>query len=158
MSYDEFCSIWIPLGEELLTIATSMLSSRQEAEDALQDLYIKLWLRRETLDNVYNPAGYATRVLKNLCIDRIRKAGLQDALPEDLVGQDVQPVEQQEEIKMISDAILKLPDNQRKVLEMRTMREMSYKDISEETGMSRLTLRVLLSKARKTLRKRHEHT
>lgn len=154
MSYDEFCRIWIPLGENLLGTAANMLGSDQEAEDALQDLYIKLWLQKDTLDNVYNPAGYATRVLKNLCIDRLRKARPEDALTDDLIGQDIQPIEQAETIKALSSAIQKLPQNQRKVLEMRTLDKMSYDDISKETGMSKLTLRVLLSKARRTLREK----
>ena len=154
MSYDDFCRIWIPLGEKLLIVASDMLGSHQEAEDVLQDLFIKLWQRKDTLDNVYNPEGYATRVLKNLCIDRIRAARPEDRVTDDLTGQDIQPVEHLEEIKILSDAIQELPMNQRKVLEMRIMGEMSYDEISEETGMSQLTLRVLLSRARKTLRKK----
>lgn len=154
MSYDEFCSIWIPLGENLLTTATSLLGSRQEAEDALQDLYIKLWTQKDTLDNVYNPAGYATRVLKNLCIDRLRKTRPEEEFPEEIIGPESPPVEQAETIKRVSAAIQELPQSQRMILEMRTMRGMSYEDITEETGMSGLTLRVLLSKARKTLRKK----
>lgn len=154
MSYDDFCRIWIPLGENLLSTAATMLGSDQEAEDALQDLYIKLWLQKDTLDNVYNPAGYATRVLKNLCIDRLRKARPGEVLTDDIIGQDIQPLEQAERIKLLSTAILELPPNQRRVLEMKTMEEMSYDDISEETGMSKLTLRVLLSKARKALREK----
>lgn len=154
MSYEEFCSVWIPLGERLLGTATALLGSQQDAEDALQDLYIKLWQQRDTLDSVYNPGGYATRVLKNLCIDRLRAKKPTIQLPPELEGFENEStrIENVEQTRILAAAIQKLPKSQRQVLEMRTLYDLSYEEISQKTGMSQLTLRVLLSRARKTLR------
>ena len=49
-------------------------------------------------------------------------------------------------------AIDRLPRRQQEVIRMYVFEEMSYNEISEKTGMSNLTLRVLLSNARKSLR------
>lgn len=155
MDYQEFCDNWIPLGDGLLAMARGILGSSQDAEDALQDLYIKLWSQRETLDKIYNPAGYASRVLKNLCIDRLRTAHPMDEIPEDLLGfesADAQ-IENAELIKATASVITKLPDTQRRVLEMRALQGLSYDEMSQVTGMSKLTLRVLLSRARAAIRK-----
>lgn len=154
MSYEEFCSTWIPLGESLLGTAAGILGSREDGEDALQDLYIKLWQQRDTLDHVYNPAGYATRVLKNLCIDRLRVRKPEAELPPELEGIEAEDIriENLERIKQVSEAIRRLPSSQRAVLEMHTMQGLSYEEISKETGKSQLTLRVLLSRARKSLK------
>lgn len=155
MTYEEFCNEWIPLGDQLLATATGILGSRQDAEDALQDLYIKLWNQREMLDRIYNPAGYATRVLKNLCIDRLRATRPMAELPEDLLGFESAdaPIENAERIKATAAVISSLPAAQRSVLEMKVLQDLSYEEISKKTGMSNLTLRVLLSRARATLRK-----
>lgn len=155
MTYEEFCRVWIPLGERLLGIAAGMLGSQADAEDALQDLYVKLWQRRDVLDGIYNPEGYAARLLRNICIDRIRARKPDVPLPPEWeeYGTESCPMENVERIRAVAAAISQLPATQRKVLEMRTIQGLSYEEMSEETGMSPLTLRVLLSRARKTLRK-----
>lgn len=154
MTYEEFCNIWIPLGESLLGTAAGILGSREDGEDALQDLFIKLWQMRDTLDHIGNPKGYATRVLKNLCIDRIRtrRPGV-ELLPE-LEGFECEDakIENLERIKTVAEAIRRLPSSQREVLELHTMQGLGYDEISQLTGKSQLTLRVLLSRARKTLK------
>jgi len=154
MTYEEFCKEWIPLGEDLLRVAIRLLDSKQDAEDAVQDLFIKLWQQRETLVNVYNPPGYATRVLKNLCIDRIRTAKPNAELPEELQGYESADtsIENRETIRRTAEVIEKLPENQRKVLEMKVLEGLTYEEISERTGLTTLSLRVLLSRARATLK------
>lgn len=155
MNYEEFCRVWIPLGESLLGTAAGILASREDAEDALQDLYVKLWQQRDTLDSVYNPPAYATRVLKNICIDRIRAKRPDVALPPELEGFESgdSSLEDRERIRGLASAILKLPATQRRILEMRTLQGLSYEEMAKITGKNQLTLRVLLSRARKTLRK-----
>lgn len=155
MTYEEFCSTWIPLGESLLPAAAGILGSLDDAEDVLQDLYVKLWRQRDTLDSVHNPSGYAMRVLKNMCVDFLRAKRPDVPLPEELegFGSPDSRMEERERIRCLASDILKLPRTQRQVLEMRTMQGLSYEEISRETGISQLSLRVLLSKARKTLRK-----
>ena len=153
MTYQEFCNVWIPLGERLLGTAAGLLGSRGDAEDALQDLYVKLWQQRDVLGDIHNPEGYAARLLRNLCIDRIRARKPGVPLPQELEGAESCPIENRERIRAVSAAIQKLPVNQRRILEMRTMQGLSYEEISQITGMSPLTLRVLLSRARNTLKK-----
>lgn len=158
MTYEEFCSNWIPLGNSLLGTAAGILGSQEDAEDALQDLFVKLWQQRDTLDSVHNPPGYAKRVLKNLCIDRIRSTKPGVPLPPELEGFESgdSRIESREQIRLMAEAVRKLPESQRKVLEMRILQDLSYEEISQKTGMSQLTLRVLLSRARKTLRRNGE--
>lgn len=155
MTYEEFCNEWIPLGENLLGTATGILGSRQDAEDALQDLYIKLWNQRDTLSSISNPAGYATTLLKNICIDHIRRTRPTTGIKEDLLLTESTDfkVEHSERIKAVAVAISRLPETQRRLIEMRVLQELSYEEISEKTGMSKLTLRVLVSRARSAIKK-----
>jgi len=153
MTYREFCDTFLPLSERLLSNARGITASQNDAEDAVQDLFIKLWQQREVLDNVHNPEAYAVRVLKNLCIDRLRTAKPSENLPEELYGlEGGVSIEDKEAIRILTNAIERLPSTQKHIIEMRTIEEMSFADISKRLGMSQLTVRVLLSRARKTLR------
>ena len=152
MTYQQFCDIYLPLTEGLYRVAYYLLESEQDAKDAVQDLFIKLWDSRETLDNVHNPMGYSIRLLKNQCIDSLRKksrlarADLTDEIASDDTADGPQAAREQTERLM--RAVRKLPEKQRKVLELKMLHGMSNEQISQETGMSNLAVRVMISRAR----------
>ena len=152
MTYQQFCDIYPPLTEGLYRVAYYLLESEQDAKDAVQDLFIKLWDSRETLDNVHNPMGYSIRLLKNQCIDSLRKksrlarADLTDEIASDDTADGPQAAREQTERLM--RAVRKLPEKQRKVLELKMLHGMSNEQISQETGMSNLAVRVMISRAR----------
>ena len=70
---NDFSNIWLPYADRFYRVAFHLLESEPDAEDAVQELYLKLWKARGSLGNVGNPAAYGISVLKNICIDRIRK-------------------------------------------------------------------------------------
>ena len=156
MTYQQFCDIYLPLTEGLYRVAYYLLESEQDAKDAVQDLFIKLWDSRETLDNVHNPMGYSIRLLKNQCIDSLRKksrlarADLTDEIASDDTADGPQAAREQTERLM--RAVRKLPEKQRKVLELKMLHGMSNDQISQETGMSNLAVRVMISRARAKLK------
>lgn len=158
MTPKEFIDVYLPLGEAMYRTALYILESQADAEDAVQDLYIRLWNSRGALHTVKNPKAYCLTLMKNTCIDRIRRASgkpergeLHDNVPagaatdEGTIGKET--------AKRIAEAIRGLPESQRKVLQLRIFEELSNDGISQRTGMSNLTVRVLLSCARKTLKK-----
>ena len=152
MTSDQFCDIYLPLADGLYRVAYYILESEQDARDAVQDLFIKLWDSRDTLDNVHNPMGYSVRLMKNLCIDRLRKdSRLPRAdLSEEVAAADTAdgPQAAREQTERLMRAIRKLPARQREVLEMKLLRGMSNEQISQKTGMSNLAVRVMISRAR----------
>ena len=152
MTYQEFCDTYLPLTDGFYRVAFYILESEQDAKDAVQDLFIKLWNSRETLDNVHNPMGYGIRLLKNLCIDRIRKESrlARADLSEEIAADDTAdgPQAAKEQAERLMRALRKLPDRQREVLEMKLLRGMTNEQISQETGMSNLAVRVMISRAR----------
>lgn len=157
MSPKELTETFKSMSDGLYRVAFYILESQPDAQDVVQDLFIKLWNTRDELDKVLNLKAYCTTLIKNMCIDRIRKAskeqsiGIETDIPEsrtvdgDLIAKD--------KLDRVMAAIERLPKGQRNVVKMYVLEEMSYDEISEKTGMSNLTLRVLLSNARKTLRK-----
>ena len=149
MTERQFHTAYLSLAETLYRIAFYMLESEAEAEDALQELYLKLWDNRDSLDGVRSPKAYSITLLKNLCLDRIRRAR-KLSFPEQ-IPEPESPRSQDEELDL--KAIKALPDRQREVLILRTLEGLSYEEIARRTGMNELTLRVLLSRARSQLKK-----
>lgn len=158
MTNREFIDTYLPLGDALYRTAFYFLESRSDAEDAVQDLYLRLWNSRDTLGSVRNPKAYCLTLMKNICIDRIRRASWKAScaeLSENMADNGTADTETigKETARRVAEAMSKLPESQRKILQLRIFEELSNDGISKRTGMSNLTVRVLLSCARKTLKK-----
>ena len=156
MTNARFQNEWLSLAGEFYRVAFYILEDAAEAEDAVQELFLKLWSGRDALDGIRNPKGYGIRVLRNLCLDRIRRSRKMETpavLPEpEWPGRQDEAVDEKERLAKVLDAIKSLPDRQREVLTLRTLDGLSYEEIAERTGMNQLTLRVLLSQARRKIR------
>lgn len=153
----DFNNIWIPLADRFYRVAYYLLESEEDAEDALQELYLKLWAARSGLSGVQNPSAYGISMLKNICIDRIRKRMVRKAEPLDKVPHPEDThTESRTDIKDALRYLLqemeKLPDKQRMVIRMRAVEGLEYEDIARRTGLSEVYIRVLVTMARKTLR------
>jgi len=154
-----FHTVWLPLQERFYRIAFYMLEDQDEAKDALQDLYLKLWNLRASLDLVRQPSAYGALLMRNLCIDRIRRRQA-DVPMEDVLAEKAPPDEDlilRESVSELHAAIRKLPPSQRKLLSLRFLRGLSYEEIERETGLSGLNIRVQVSLARKKLKKLYEN-
>ena len=155
----DFSNIWLPFAERFYKVAFYLLESGSEAEDAVQELYLKLWSARSRLDEVRNPFAYGVSLLKNICIDRVRKRRVRNAEPLENAPPLAEPsAHRQAEIKDTLKFLLKemenLPQKQREVLRMRGIDGLEYEEISKRTGLSQVHVRVLVATARKTLRKK----
>lgn len=156
---NDFRNIWMPLSDRFYRAAYYMLESQQDAEDAVQELYLKLWKSRESLHDLRNPVSYGLSLLKNICIDRIRRREIRKHEPLD-VGTRVadSPPEARltakDELELVLAEIDKLPDRQAQVMRLMVLENLDYKEISERTGLSQVHVRVLVSTARKTLKQK----
>ena len=156
MTERRFHSEYLSLAETLYKVAYYILESEDEAEDAVQELYLKLWESRKSLDGIRQPKAYCIRMLKNLCIDRIRSAvhlAFTENLPESPAprSQD-DDFDARRRLDKVLKAVKALPERQKQVLLMRTVEGLSYEEMSARTGMNNATLRVTLSQARTKLK------
>lgn len=155
----DFRNIWMPLAERFFRAAYYMLESQQDAEDAVQELYLKIWKSHANLTDLKSPAAYGMSLLKNICIDRIRRREIRKAEPlEAGVPQADAPPEKRlaarDILKKVMEEIDRLPQKQAQVMKMMVIEDLDYKEISERTGLSQVHVRVLISTARKTLKQK----
>lgn len=154
MTEAAFHTVWIPLQERFYRIAFYILENSADASDAVQDLYLKLWSLRDSLDIVKEPAAYGSMLMRNLCIDRIRRRKPSAPLTEVTLEKAPpdEELERKESLSMVSEAMAKLPPGQQKLLRLRVLQGLSYEEISKKTGLSSLNIRVQVSQARKKLK------
>lgn len=153
MSPEEFTRVYLPLGEELYRAAYRLLGSQAEAEDALQDLYVKLWAARDTLDAVRSPQAWSRTMLRNLCIDRLRARELR-ACEELGEHPEEPPPDRSDRADRALQAVRSLGPKNRALLRMRLVEGLSYAEIARQTGQSELALRVSYYRIKNKLKKK----
>lgn len=160
MDREEFKKVWLPYGADFYRAAFSILKSGQEAEDAVQDLYIRLWNNREKLTDIASPKAYGLIVIRHICIDRTRAASARGTADDiDTVTDSAAVTFENAEKRLITKEMLKnlkkaleeLPENSRKVAELRFFEQLEYGEIVKRTGLSYINVRVLVNRARKKL-------
>lgn len=149
----------LPVRDRLYRLAWSMLGDRQEAEDTLQDVMVKLWHNHGELDTCRNVEAFAITVARNACLDKLRSFRHRNVGHSDLMertpAETLQPDREMEvaQARQTLDALLqKLPDQQRLVFHLRDIEQYAFEEIEEITGIKAVTIRVTLSRARKKVR------
>lgn len=157
MNPGEFKDTWLPLRDAVYRVAYYILESVPDAEDAVQDLYLKLWNMGDALDGIKNPRAYCITLIRNICLDRVRgvlmsrkASGMPDMASEEEAVDERMSGRQR--IEAIKAKMEQLPEKERMVLRMKVFEDLSYEEIQERTGIGYLSLRVLLSNARRKVR------
>jgi RNA polymerase sigma-70 factor (ECF subfamily) len=146
----------------MLTVARRMLGSQAEAEDAVQDAFLKLWThaaRWEPGRALFETWLY--RVVLNKCYDRLRRkptAKLDEAVEvADPAPAADQLLQGSAVAKEIEAAMAELPERQRAAIVLCHYQECGNIEAAEILGISVEALESLLSRGRRTLRTRLGH-
>ena len=154
MSPEEFIRRFLPLGDNRYSLAVSLLGSQEEAEDAIQDVFLKMWASQKQLDTVRDPASWSYILLRNLCVDRLRARGdrRQEPVPEGLPAEP--PPEEDERLQRILSVVRSLSPKSRELLRMRLVEDLPYDEIARQTGQSELALRVAFHRIKNQIKKK----
>jgi len=160
MSQERFKAEVLPMRETLFHIAKRILAEEQEAEDAVQEVLLKLWHTRDSLSKYDNVAAFATTVTKNHCLDRLKVKSRTDSLDEShnvRAGTDnpYLQLERKNTEAVLQRIIEYLPPLQQAIIRMKDMQEYEVEEIAEITGTTIEAVRVNLSRARKKVREEY---
>ena len=72
MKQTEFLNIVLPFKDKLFRMAKRLLVSTEEAEDATQEILIKLWDKKNKMETYNNVEAFAMTMTKNFCLDRLK--------------------------------------------------------------------------------------
>lgn len=158
MTHQEFKTRFLPYYQKLYRIAFCYLGNECDAEDTVQNAYLKLWEKQDFLEELENDEAYAVTILKHLCLDRLRGTQLTHDNETALENKSSpapppdEALEQKEDMRILRHIIAGLPETQRQVVMLRHFDGKSTLEIEQETGLSSANIRVLLSRARKTIK------
>lgn len=160
MNTEEFKKKLFPVHQKLFRLAYRFLASKADAEDIIQEVYLKLWNMRDKLGEVQNPEAFATTITKNMCLDRLKfkrvvpldAAEMSNSTHSPASENPASSYENSDNVRIVKDIIDKLPDQQKSIIVMRDVEEYSFDEIQEVTGLNMNNIRVNLSRARKQVR------
>lgn len=157
MTAEEFNIKVLPLKHKIFRFASRILGKTADSEDAVQDVLLKLWTKRDNLKEVRNIEAFAMTMTKNHCLDSIRTrkwtTDAEDRPENPGPGNDpYRKVEAGNMMEHVQEIISRLPDQQRMVIHLRDVEEKEYEEIAEAMQMEVNNVRVTLSRARKKVR------
>ena len=162
MDAEEFKLRFLPLHTQLYRTAFRLMGNAMDAEDMVQEAYLKLWERRDDLGHVANMEAYCTSLIRHICIDAFRRKRPEEDSPppEEFPLTDNEDaataLERQDEAEQLTSLINRLPEGQRTVMTLHDVEGCSYEEIEEATGFTAVNIRVMLSRARKKIREQFE--
>lgn len=139
----------------LMKLAAGFLHDEAEAEDAVQESLLRLWLLRERLVSPQEFAPLAVRITKNVCISLWREKQKQPTVPLEAIAslENISPpggIEEKENAQRLRQAIDALPPSERRIF-LLWQQDMSIQEIATITGIKPRTVSSMLSLARKKI-------
>ncbi|PIQ21242.1 MAG: RNA polymerase subunit sigma-24 [Cytophagales bacterium CG18_big_fil_WC_8_21_14_2_50_42_9] len=158
MDIQEFKNTVLPAKHKLYRLAHFMLQNKEEAEDILQDVFLKLWTNKHKLHAYNSIEAFAMSITKNLCLDKIKANKHKhqvDVHQLEIDSQEANPYQRFEladSVNKVQNLLATLPDQQKLILHLRDVEGCSYEEIEQITNLSINNIRVILSRARKNVR------
>ena len=146
----------------LFRVAHSALRSRAEAEDVVQDVFVRVLVHRRSLTAVRDMRVWLVRIAWNLAIDRrrrIRPEQFDEGFAEGLVARDLpadEALKEAQRLRSVVRGLERLPKAERDVLLLSVVEELGTAEMAEVLGRSESAVRALLFRARTRLRERLE--
>lgn len=157
MQQSEFLNIVMPFKDKLYRLAKRLLVSTEEAEDATQEILLKLWSKNKAIGGYRNVEAFAMTMTKNFCLDRLKskQAGNLKLVHTNFDDKDSslqKQIEARDSVDWVQKIMDGLPEKQKMVLQLRDVEEYDYDEIAELLDMKPTAIRAALSRARKAVR------
>ena len=159
MTQSEFLNVVMPFKDKLYRLAKRLLVSSEEAEDATQEILMKLWAKNNKISSYNNVEAFAMTMTKNFCLDRLKskqstnlKLVHSNYTDENISLQ--KEVEVRDSLSWVEKIMEELPEQQKMVLQLRDVEQYEYEEIAELLEMKPTAIRVTLSRARKAVREK----
>lgn len=157
MNQKTFLGVVNPVRDKMYRLALRLLISKDSAEDATQEVLLKLWNRKDKLKDYANVEAFVMTVTKNYCLDQLKSKQnnnlkIVHTNYESQERSAFDQLETNDRLKQISVILETLPEQQKLIFQLRDIEEYEYNEIAEVMMMNETAIRVALSRARKRIR------
>lgn len=155
MKESEFISLILPLKDRLFRIAWHIVRSREEAEDIVQEVMMKVW--NMELSEVGNREAYCYTMSRNLALNRLalkenRNVSLAPGCDGEMYVEPFDRLVQTERLEVLHQMMSRLSGVQRDVMQLRDVEGMNYAEIAETLRLTEEQVKVYLFRARKKVK------
>jgi RNA polymerase sigma-70 factor (ECF subfamily) len=164
-----FRSVYNEYYEMLLYLSLQYLSDKEDAREAVQDAFVKLWENRSTLKETASIRNFLYTIVKNNCLNVLKKQEVifqtQEELKwmemhyqyEAMTRLDFSDIEFEELQQKVNEAIGKLPDHCRKVFQLSRFEQLKNREIAQQLNITEKTVEAHMTKALKLLKNDLKH-
>jgi len=157
MNIQEFTQKMLPLSHKIFRLSLRLLNEEEEARDAVQEVYLRLWNRKEVLGQYRSIEAVAMTSARNYCLDRLKSHSQKMTVRgyDAESSQTYQPHDQFEKKQLaaeIKKSIASLPEAQKCIVHLRDVEGYEIKDIASMMEMNENAVRTALSRARQKIR------
>lgn len=159
MNQNEFMLLVNPFKDKLFRMAKRLLVSTEEAEDATQEVLVKLWNKNESLEQFNSLEAVAMTMTKNYCLDQLKskRASNMKIVHNNFTDREAgldKKVEDIDTWNWVEKIMNDLPEQQKLIVQMRDIEEMEFEAMSIILEMNEQAIRTALSRARKIIREK----
>ncbi|SHL02276.1 RNA polymerase sigma factor [Flavobacterium xanthum] len=157
MNQNEFVLMVAPFKDKVFRLAKRLLVSTEEAEDATQEVLVKLWSKNTALAGYSSIEAFAMTMTKNYCLDQLKSKRSGNLKIVHSNYTDSAPtldkkLEDCDSLNWVERSISLLPEQQRIIIQLRDIEQYEFEEIAKMLDMTESAIRVALSRARKTIR------
>lgn len=143
--------------DKVFRFAARLLDNYEDAQDVVQDVMEKLWIKRESLHQYDNIEALSLKMARNLCLNRIKHQKQKTDKLITIANQQRElsnhSIQEEQELDAITKQLIsKLPEKQKIVIQLRDVEGFEFKEISEIMEMDISAIRMNLSRARHRIR------
>jgi len=159
MTQAEFLNIVMPFKDKVFRLAKRLLVSHEEAEDATQEILLKLWNNRDQMQKYRNIEAFAMTMTKNFSLDKLKSKHAQNLKIVHSNYQDhnvslQKEIELRDSLDWVGKIMEELPEQQKIILQLRDIEQYDFNEIAEMLDMNETAIRVSLSRGRKAIREK----
>ena len=149
------------LKDIVFRFALRLLGNREDAKDISQDVFEKLWKKRNAMKYHGNIEALSIKMTRDLCMDRLRHQSMKREKMK-TINNEREHLYQKTEYDVMElteitkELIKKLPEKQKIVIHLRDVEQYEFEEISEMLGIEIQAVRMNLSRARRTIKEKLE--
>lgn len=155
---EAFSAIFDHYRKKIYSIALVYLKSAESAEEIVQDVFLKIWIKRSALPSIQKFDSYLFIVARNIILDRLKKKAYENAAKKELsfgskYASDADSrIEQWQYDRLLDEAVSRLPPRQKQIFLLVKREGKDHKEIADELGVSKLTIKKQMARALKSIR------
>jgi len=157
MTIKEFKTKLLPLKNKLFRLSLNLMNNRDDAEDAVQEAYIKIWKMQEKLNSLKNIEAFMMTITRNICLDKLKSKKnkfltIVDDITKTTSSNPHEITEQADLVIKVKQTMQHLPEQQRTLVHLRDIEGYEFNEILEITGWDMNYMRVNLSRGRNKIK------